>query len=493
MTEVTTVAGNKPLALVIDDEVSICHALCGVLADEGWRAVHAISGHEGIQRFKAEAPDLVLLDVWMPGLDGIETLQRLKALRDDIPVVIMSGHGTIDTAVKCTKLGAFDFLEKPLSLDKLLPMTAHAAELRDRRRSQAERGDAPTEVSVNAAVFSGPSSKSVKRGVENQFRGVAPATANVRRMIETVGPRNSWVLVTGENGTGKEVVARCIHAASPRAQKPFIAVNCAAIPEELIESELFGHAKGAFTSAFAAKKGKFELANGGTLFLDEIGDMSLRTQAKILRILQEQRFERLGDSQSIDVDVRVLAATNKDLQTEIKAGRFREDLYHRLNVIPVYIPPLRERREDIPYLAEFFLDQLAFELQEPRKQLTDEALEVFVNYPWPGNVRELKNLLERLCIIVFDHEIDVADLPEAMVRHVQSEQHERPVAASPIMGPGSLKQAKSDFERNFVLERLNENQWNITKTAEAIGLERSHLHKKLKGWGVDMKKVKTES
>jgi two-component system nitrogen regulation response regulator NtrX len=487
---------EKPLALVIDDEISICHALCGVLADEGWRAVHAISGHEGIQNFKAEIPDLVLLDVWMPGLDGIETLQRLKALRDDIPVVIMSGHGTIDTAVKCTKLGAFDFLEKPLSLEKILPMIAHAVELRDRRRTNADFADGVPDIAVNASVFSGRSSKSVKRGVENQFRGVAPATASVRRMIETVGPRNSWVLITGENGTGKEVVARCIHGLSPRSEKPFIAVNCAAIPEDLIESELFGHAKGAFTSAFASKKGKFELANGGTLFLDEIGDMSLRTQAKILRILQEQRFERLGDNQSIDVDVRVLAATNKDLPSEIKAGRFREDLYYRLNVIPVYIPPLRERREDIPFLAEFFLDQLAFELQDPRKQLSDEALEVLMHYPWPGNVRELKNLLERLCIIVFAQEIDAVDLPEAMVQHFRSERRDQPSSATVgalSASAGTFKQAKSDFERNFILDRLNENQWNISRTAEAIGLERSHLHKKLKGWGVDMKKVKMES
>lgn len=481
---------SRPVALIIDDEVSIGQTLAGIFSDEGWTASWAISGHEGIQAFKKSTPDLVLLDVWMPGMDGIETLQRIKQLRDDIPVVIMSGHGTIDTAVKCTKLGAFDFLEKPLSMEKLLPMIDHAVQMRSRRVSGRGTEDAVG----TASVFVSDGSVSVKRGVETAFRGVAPATEAIRRTIATVAPRNSWVLISGENGTGKEVVARCIHYGSPRSQKSFVAVNCAAIPEEMIESELFGHSQGAFAGAFAEKKGKFELAHGGTLFLDEIGDMSLRTQAKILRILQEQKFERLGDNKTLEVDVRVVAATNKDLAAEMKSGRFREDLYHRLNVIPVYVPPLRERREDIPYLAEFFLEQLAFELKEPRKHISDEAFEVMMLYPWPGNVRELKNILERLSIIAFGSEIDVADLPDSMVRHVQSESPQaHPVSVNQAVGVASLRQAKSDFERAFVLERLNENQWNISKTAEAIGIERSHLHKKLKGWGVDMKKVKTES
>ena len=483
-------ASQRPVALIIDDEVSICQTLAGIFSDEGWTAGYAISGHEGIQAFKKSTPDLVLLDVWMPGMDGIETLQRIKQLRDDIPVVIMSGHGTIDTAVKCTKLGAYDFLEKPLSMEKLLPMIDHAVQFRARRAS----GRGTDDSAGTASVFVTDSSVSVRRGVETAFRGVAAATEAIRRTIATVAPRNSWVLITGENGTGKEVVARCVHTGSPRATKSFVAVNCAAIPEELIESELFGHAKGAYTGAFAEKKGKFELAHGGTLFLDEIGDMSLRTQAKILRILQEQKFERLGDNKPLEVDVRVVAATNKDLAAEMKAGRFREDLFHRLNVIPVYVPPLRERREDIPYLADFFLEQLSFELKEPRKQLTDEAFEVLMHYPWPGNVRELKNLLERLCIVVFGQEIDVVDLPGSMVRHVESEVPGALLSGTPaVVASASLRQAKSDFERQFVLERLNENQWNISKTAEAIGIERSHLHKKLKTWGVDMKKVKMES
>ncbi len=484
-------ASPKPIALIIDDEISICQTLAGIFSDEGWSADYAISGHEGIQAFKKSTPDLVMLDVWMPGLDGIETLQRLKQLREDIPVVIMSGHGTIDTAVKCTKLGAFDFLEKPLSMEKLLPMIDHAAQIHKHRNSALTGND----FAGTASVFVSDSSVSVKRGVEIAFRGVAPATKSIRQTINMVAPRNSWVLITGENGTGKEVVARCIHNQSSRSEKAFVAVNCAAIPEDLIESELFGHARGAFTGAFAAKKGKFELAHAGTLFLDEIGDMSLRTQAKILRILQEQRFERLGDNKTLEVDVRVVAATNKDLGNEIKNGRFREDLYHRLNVIPVYIAPLRERREDIPYLVEFFLEQLSFELKEPRKILTDDAFEILMHYPWPGNVRELKNLLERLSIVVFGDEIDVVDLPEAMVRHVESESPAaRAVLAAGSVGfSSSLRQAKSDFERSFVMDRLNENHWNISKTAEAIGIERSHLHKKLKIWGVDMKKVKLES
>jgi two-component system nitrogen regulation response regulator NtrX len=302
-------------------------------------------------------------------------------------------------------------------MEKLLPMIDHAVQIRTRRVG----GRGIEDSQGTASVFVTDRTVSVKRGVETVFRGVAPATEAIRRTIATIAPRNSWVLITGENGTGKEVVARCVHNSSARANKSFVAVNCAAIAEELIESELFGHAKGAFTGAFSDRKGKFELAHGGTLFLDEIGDMSLRTQAKILRILQEQQFERLGDNKTLAVDVRVIAATNKDLAAEMKAGRFREDLYHRLNVIPVYVPPLRERREDVPYLADFFLEQLSFELKEPGKSLTDEAFEVLMQYPWPGNVRELKNLLERLCIIVFGPEIDVGDLPEAMVRHVQSE------------------------------------------------------------------------
>lgn len=490
---------SKPFVLIIDDEISIGQALAGFFSDEGWLSEYAISGHEGIQAFKKRTPDLVLLDVWMPGMDGIETLQRLKQLRDDIPVVIMSGHGTIDTAVKCTKLGAFDFLEKPLSIEKLLPMMDHAVQLR-KRRATGQISEVPGD---SVAVFQGSGAVSVKRGVESFFRGVSHNAENVRRTVSTIATRNGWILIVGENGVGKEVVGRAIHAASARSSKSFVVINCNGAPESMMESELFGHVEGAVPGAFSNKTGKFELADGGTLFLDEVAGLSLRTQAGILRVLQDGKLQRIGDEKSRVVDVRVIAATTKDLQAEIRAGRFREDLYQRLNVIPVYVPPLRERREDIPYLADLFLEQLAFELKEPRKLLSDEVFEMFLRYPWPGNVRELKNLLERLCVVVFGDEIDVVDLPESIVRHVQSEspgaQQDKHVSPDDknldagTSSQASLRHAKMEFERNFVLDRLTENQWNITKTAEVIGIERSHLHKKLKGWGVDMKKVKEES
>ena len=459
-----------PLALLIDDEEAICQALAGVLGDEGWRTVSADSGRQGIADFKARRPDLVFLDVWMPGIDGIETLQRLKAVDDAIPVVIMSGHATIETAVKATRLGAFEFLEKPLSLDKVLPMLDHALRLRKRRLGGAE--------------VSGAGSR--KR---HDLIGDSPALAQVTKQIRMVAPRNAWVLITGENGTGKEVVAMNIHALSPRAERPFVAVNCAAIPETLIESELFGHAKGAFTGAVSQQRGKFEQAHTGTLFLDEIGDMSLRTQAKILRVLQEQAFERVGGDETIAVDVRVIAATNKDLAAEIKAGNFREDLFYRLNVVPFHLPPLRERGDDILTLSEYFLARTATELGEAPKHLSDEVRAVFRNYPWPGNVRELSNLIERLCILTPGEAVSVEDLPAGVA-----------AAGGASVGQGkgppqgsmatSLKEAKSDFERTFILDKLQEFQWNVTKTAEAIGIERSNLHRKLRTYNIDPKRLK---
>lgn len=451
-----------PLALIIDDEESICEALAGVLGDEGWRTVTAHSGRQGMVEYKVNPPDIVFLDVWMPGMDGIETLQHLKEMRDGIPIVIMSGHGTIETAVKATKLGAFDFLEKPLSLEKILPMIEHAQKLHKRRNEDPG---------------------SLKR---HEMIGESPAMQQIAKQVRMVAPRNAWVLITGENGTGKEVVAMNLHALSSRADRPFVAVNCAAIPEELIESELFGHVKGAFTGAVAAQRGKFELADKGTLFLDEIGDMSLRTQAKILRVLQEQQFERLGDDQTIKVDVRVIAATNKDLSAEIKAGAFREDLFYRLNVVPFHLSPLRERQEDIPALAEHFLRHMANELKEAKRELDDQAMEALKAYAWPGNVRELRNLIERLCIMAPDPIIRFADLPEAMTAGVAKGD----LAASLAGQAATLKEAKSDFERTFILDKLQENQWNVSKTAEAIGIERSNLHRKLRAYNIDPKRLK---
>lgn len=452
----------KPTALIIDDERSICSTLAGVFSDEGWKSLSASSGKEGINYYKNNQVDLVLLDVWMKGLDGIQTLQKLKEIKGEVPIVIMSGHGTIETAVKATKLGAFDFLEKPLSLEKLIPMIEHAAKIQSLR----EHGNNLHDHSY-------------------QLIGESESIGAIHRKIKVVAPRNSWVLITGENGTGKEVVARNIHLQSTRGDKSFVAVNCAAIPEELIESELFGHAKGAFTNAFSAKKGKFELAHQGTLFLDEIGDMSLKTQAKILRILQEQSFERLGDTQTIGVDVRVIAATNKDLQEEIKLGQFREDLFYRLNVIPIHLTPLRERGRDIIVLANYFFEQLSDELGEPAKFFSPNAENCLLNYHWPGNVRELRNLVERLSILVSSHAIEVEDLPD-YIRECKA------VAGDldELNSPATLKEARSHFEKSFIIEKLEEHGWNISKTAESIGVERSNLHRKLRNFGIDLKRLK---
>jgi two-component system nitrogen regulation response regulator NtrX len=454
---------DQPLALIVDDEPAICETLAGVLSDEGWNTVTAKSGNEALEHFQKQTFHVVFLDVWMKGIDGIETLQRMKAHRTDVPVVIMSGHGTIDTAVRATKLGAHDFLEKPLSLSKIIPILEF---MTTRMKGLDE------------------STKIIKIQ-DSLLIGESEAIKSTRKQIEMIAPRNSWVLITGENGVGKEIVARNIYSLSSRSNRAFIAVNCAAIPEELIESELFGHAKGAFTNAIAHKRGKFELAHHGTLFLDEIGDMSLRTQAKILRILQEQSFERLGSDETIAVDVRVIAATNKNLHEEIKKGNFREDLYYRLNVIPVEICPLRERCEDIPILTDYFLKQMALELNEVPKRVSSEAMAILVAYSWPGNVRELKNMLERLSILVPDSVIDVSHLPETL--HAKSPDGCHQESADQAK---TLKEARFEFEKTYILGRLALHDWNVSKTAEVIGLERSNLHRKLRLYGIDLKKLK---
>ena len=453
---------DRLLALVIDDEKGIRDALEGVFSDEGWRTITAKNGKEGIKAVVKDKPDLVLLDVWMTGMDGIETLQKIKELDEATPVVIMSGHGSIETAVRATKLGAFDYLEKPLSLEKLLPMLEHAGQIRRSREKQA-----------------------LAQG-QGAFVGECAEIKQIQAQISRVAPRNAWVLITGENGTGKEVVARQIHDQSSRADNPFVAVNCAAIPEELIESELFGHTKGAFTNAVSHKKGKFEMANRGTLFLDEIGDMSLKTQAKILRILQEQCFEKVGGTETIQVDVRVVAATNKDLQEAIGLGQFREDLYYRLNVIPLHLPPLRERGEDVILLARHFLTLNAADLGEEGKELSPDVADAFRAYSWPGNVRELRNVLERLCIMTPSVTVQREDLAGTPLEKVQVVGK-----AVPVSTDGStLKQAKTDFERAFILDKLEENQWNVSRTAEAIGIERSNLHRKIKAFDIDTKRLK---
>jgi len=441
--------------LIVDDEVSICQSLKAILEDEGFQVLVAGSGEEAIKIVAEEMPQLVLLDIWLPGIDGLETLKAIHAAHPNVLIIMMSGHGTIETAVRATKLGAFDFIEKPLSLDKVIILVNNALNV---VRLEEE----------NILL---------KQKVSHQYEltGTSSVINELKEMISIVAPTNAWILIMGENGTGKELVARSIHHLSRRSHKPIVEVNCAAIPEELIESELFGHEKGAFTGATEKKRGKFDLAHEGTIFLDEVADMSLKAQAKILRILQEKKFERVGGNKVIDMDVRVLAATNKDLEKEMEAGRFRQDLYYRLHVIPLHVPPLRDRKDDIPFLTERFLHDFAAKEGEPPKTLTDGALDKLMVHNWPGNVRELKNIIERLIILTPSSEIKADDIPELNIKAEQG------AFASELSAAGdSLRDARLDFERQFIIKKLEEYDGNISRTAEAIGLERSNLHKKLK-------------
>lgn len=448
--------------LVVDDEESICQSLKAILSDEGYQVLTAMSGEEAVNIVEEEMPQLVLLDIWLPGMDGLETLRAIKKINPQILVIIMSGHGTIETAVKATKLGAFDFIEKPLSLDKIIILVSNALSLIRLKEENVL----------------------LKQKVSHQYEltGTSPAITDLKEMISIVAPTNAWILIMGENGTGKELVARSIHHLSLRSHKDIVEVNCAAIPEELIESELFGHEKGAFTGATEKKRGKFDLAHEGTIFLDEVADMSLKAQAKILRILQEKKFERVGGNKLIDMDVRVLAATNKDLEEEMKAGRFRQDLYYRLHVIPLVVPPLRERKEDIQPLAERFLTDFTTKEGMEQKKLTDDALDLLMKHDWPGNVRELKNIIERLIILTPSDAISAQDIPPLNIK----EETATAFGNQAVTGD-SFRSAKMDFERQFILKKLEENDGNISKTAEAIGLERSNLHKKLKSLNVSIK------
>ncbi|MDT8420004.1 MAG: sigma-54 dependent transcriptional regulator [Desulfuromonadales bacterium] len=452
--------------LIVDDEESIRFSLEGILSDEGFRTAVAANGEEALTIAQSEDPDLVLLDIWMPGIDGLETLQRLRQNRPNQLVIMMSGHGTIETAVKATRLGAYDFIEKPLSLEKILLSIQNAMKVGQL-------------VAENQALRE-------KIDLDYEMIGESRAISRLKGQIAVAAPSSGWVLITGENGTGKELVARAIHYQSNRSQRPFVEVNCAAIPEDLIESELFGHEKGAFTGATAARKGKFDQSHGGTLFLDEIGDMSLKTQAKILRILQEQKFERVGGNRTIEVDVRVIAATNKDLEEEIKQGRFREDLYFRLNVLPFQVPPLRERREDIPMLVNHFLAYFCSKESREIKSISERAMQSLVNYNWPGNVRELKNLIERLVIMTPDQVIDLIHLPLSIGK-LAAEHQEGDIAITGML-PDSYREAKELFEKRYLLEKLQKNGWNISRTAEEIGLERSNLHRKIKSYGLESDK-----
>ena len=445
--------------LIVDDEPSIIQSLQGILADEGFEVIAADGGLKALDIIKETIPDIILLDIWMPDIDGIETLKRIRQLYPSLQVIMISGHGTIETAVKATKLGAYDFIEKPLSLDKVLLSINNALNY---NRLEAELG-----------LFR------ERDRQRYQITGGSPAITELKQQIKIVSPTDAWILIAGENGTGKELVAHTIHRLSKRKDKSFVEVNCAAIPDDLIESELFGHEKGAFTGATTMKRGKFDQANNGILFLDEIGDMSLKAQSKVLRILQEQRFERVGGNRTIKVNVRVIAATNKNLEEEIERGTFREDLYFRLNVIPMRVPPLRERVNDISMLAHELLDQFSFDTKKEAKSLSPGALELLKSYTWPGNVRELKNLIERMAIMCPGKVIDVEDIPPPFNTSRAKEGQ-----VEPFFSFDTLKEAKDMFERSFIASKLKQFNGNISKTAEAMGVERSNLHKKIKTYGL---------
>ncbi|MGK0288614.1 MAG: two-component system nitrogen regulation response regulator NtrX [bacterium] len=440
--------------LIVDDESSIRNLIKDILDDEGYETQVAKDGESAKQILrKNEDFNVVLLDIWMPGIDGMQVLEWIKKNYSWLPVVMMSGHGNIETAVKATKKGAYDFIEKPLSLEKILITLSHALKESNLERENEElRG---------------------KQQQRYDIIGESLQIQEIHEQIKIAAPTNGWVLIHGENGTGKELVARQIHMQSLRKKKPFVEVNCAAIPEELIESELFGHEKGSFTGATTRKIGKFDQANGGTLFLDEIGDMSLKTQAKILRILQEQRFERVGGTQIIEVDVRIIAASNKDLLAEIEKGNFREDLYYRLNVIPLEVPPLKERMDDIPILVEYFLDQYSKSNSYSRKTMTVKAMNVLQHYNWPGNIRELKNIVERMVIMVQGSSINIEHIPPVIRMAEQS-------MFQVSNFPNTFREARESFDKQFLEMMLKKNNWNISKTAECIHLERSNLHKKIK-------------
>ena len=446
-----------PAILVVDDEPGVRSSLGAVLRDEGLDVETAASGEECLDRAARTPYDVIVLDVWLPGVDGLVTLQRLRERKVDAQVVMISGHGNIESAVRAIKMGAFDFVEKPLSLEKTVLVVRNALRQRD---LEAEN-------------------RALRARVDRQhvMVGESFAMRQLREQVETAAPTNGRVLIYGDNGTGKELVARTIHQLSRRRNGPFIEVNCAAIPEELIESELFGHQKGAFTGAVIDKPGRFEQANAGTIFLDEIADMSLKTQAKVLRVLQEQVMERVGGTQRIRVDVRVLAATNKDLPGEIRAGRFREDLYFRLNVIPIFVPPLHDRQDDIPLLAEHFMALMAAEYGRRPKRLAPEAIGRLQQYAWPGNVRELRNVIERLMIMVPGDTITAQDL--AFLGH--DDLHERAAAVEPSL---PLSEARERFERDYILQALAAQNGNMSRTAEMLGVERSNLYKKMKAFGI---------
>jgi two-component system nitrogen regulation response regulator NtrX len=460
----------KSRILVIDDEAAIRDSLKMTLEYEGYEFVGAATGQEGLVLAEREGPDLVLLDVKMPGMDGLEVLDRLRGMNDSLPIVVISGHGTISTAVEATKKGAFDFIEKPFASERVLVSLRNAL---DQRQLRDEN-------------------RSLKKAVEvrHQMIGDSQSLKQVMAAIGRAAPTNATVLIQGESGVGKELVARTIHRNSLRSRERFVQVNCAAIPEELIESELFGHEKGSFTGATEKQVGKFEQADRGTIFLDEVGDMSAKTQAKVLRVLQEGEVERLGSARTIKVDVRVIAATNKNLEEEIERGHFREDLYFRLAVIPIYVPPLRERPEDIPLLVRHYMDYFSRENNTRPKRVTQAAMEALQRFRWKGNIRELRNTVERMIIMTGGDTIDLPDLPDSVRSPAASSAGSTMASAKAASGSGgqseagTLREFKENAERAFLVGKLRENGWNISKTAEVIGTPRSNLYKKLEQYQI---------
>jgi two-component system, NtrC family, nitrogen regulation response regulator NtrX len=446
--------------LVVDDERGIRQSLSSILRDEGYAVEAVQTGEEALESILRRPPDIVLLDIWLPGIDGIETLEKLQEIENSPEVIMISGHGTVETAVKATRLGAFDFLEKPLSIDKTLLTIKHAVE----KRSLGEQNRKLQEE---------------VRG-KNRIIGESVPMKALRQQLAMAAPTNGRVLIYGESGTGKELVAHALHHLSLRKDNPFVEVNCAAIPEELIESELFGHMKGSLAGAVEDKTGKFEAADEGTLFLDEVGDMSLRTQAKVLRVIEEQHFAPVGSNTDLSVDVRVVASTNKNLGEEIQKGNFREDLFYRLNVIPFFVPPLREHAEDIPVLCSYFLAEFARLYGRRPKQISESALEILLQYRWPGNVRELRNLIERLVIMVPGEKVERRHLPPVLQHGDATAAHVR----SSTGGFSSLQEARTAYERDYILRKLEENQGNVSRTAEVLGMERSHLYRKMKSLGI---------
>jgi len=450
----------KARILLVDDEVSILKTLTDVLEDEGFEVVKASSGEEALQLYPDVVPDVTLLDVWLSGMDGIEVLKKIREQAPDALVIMMSGHGTIETAVRATKFGAYDFAEKPLSVDKLVIVIQNALE----KKQLAEENRRLRQ----------------RFAVDYEITGESSVIRELKEQIKIAGPSNGRVLINGENGTGKELIARQIHFHSGRSDKPFVEVNCAAIPQDLIESELFGHEKGSFTGAVTRRKGKFEQADGGTLFLDEIGDMSLSTQAKVLRVLQEQTVQRVGGTETFAVDVRVIAASNKDLEKEIREERFREDLFYRLNVIPFQVPPLRERVDDIPLLIRHFVEEYARRNGVKPKIFLDEGMELLQQYHWPGNVRELKNIVERIMIMVQKETIGADEIPPEIRGDAEGGRE--------ISYSGSLREARLAFEGELIRRKLIENDWNVSKTAKVLRIERSNLHRKIKSLGLEEQK-----